>query len=71
MKLAYYGGNGIESCPKEGEFEVKANDEVKHFWFLDDAVEYYNSLNCTKALWDITTIPELIECHVLKPNTRR
>ncbi|MHA1470579.1 MAG: hypothetical protein ACTSSP_08475 [Candidatus Asgardarchaeia archaeon] len=37
--------------------------EDKEFTNLEKAKEYYNSLNNTKAFWDITKIPELIDAY--------
>lgn len=61
-KLKYYGGQGFDYSNENGKFEVKAN-EVKQFTKLSEAKKYYESLNEEKAIWDITTIPELLECH--------
>jgi len=36
---------------------------IKEFTNLSKAKEYYESLNEEKAIWDITTIAELLECH--------
>lgn len=61
-KLKYYGGQGY-GCSKEiGKFEVKAKAN-KTFDRLSEAKKHYESLNEEKAIWDATTIPELIECH--------
>jgi hypothetical protein len=38
---------------------------TKEFTKLSEARAYYESLNEEKAIWDITTIPELLECHTL------
>ena len=61
-KLKYYGGQGWAYSKEIGQFEVKAK-ETKRFDRLSKAREYYENLNEEKAIWDITTIPELIECH--------
>ena len=61
-KLKYYGGQGYSYSGENGKFEVKAN-ETKHFTKLSEAKKYYETLNEEKAIWDITSMPELIECH--------
>jgi len=64
-KLKFYGGQGYGYSNEIGKFEVfevKAN-ERKQFTNLSKAKEYYESLNEEKAIWDITTIAELLECH--------
>jgi len=61
-KLKYYGGQGLCYSPNIGKFQVKTT-KVKEFDKLREAVDYYNSLHEEKALWDVTTIPELLECH--------
>ena len=61
-KLKFYGGQGYGYSNEIGKFEVKAN-ETKQFTNLSKAKEYYESLNEEKAIWDITTIAELLECH--------
>ena len=61
-KLVYYGGEGYDYSNEIGRFEVKAN-ENKIFEKLSEAKKYYDSLNEEKALWDITRISELLECH--------
>lgn len=65
-KLKYYGGNGFEGIEDNGDFEVRQGEEIKtRFDSLQKAKEFYESLNCDKAIWDLTHIPELIECHTL------
>ncbi|HIA37043.1 MAG TPA: hypothetical protein EYN89_10045 [Flavobacteriales bacterium] len=64
-KLKYYGGKGYEYSNENGNFEVKAN-EVKKFTRLSKAKEHYDNLNEEKAIWDTTTMPELLSCHVEK-----
>jgi len=61
-KLKDYGGQGYGYSEEIGKFEVKAKDN-KTFDKLSEAKRYYESLNEEKAIWDITSIPELIECH--------
>ena len=61
-KLKYYGGQGYGYSKENGKFEVKAK-ETKQFDSLSEAKKHYESLNEEKAIWDLTTIPELIECH--------
>jgi hypothetical protein len=61
-KLKYCGGQGFNYSNENGKFEVKAN-ETKQFAKLSEAKKHYESLNEEKAIWDITSIPELLECH--------
>jgi hypothetical protein len=63
-KLEYYGGDGYGAVKEEGVFEVKAT-ETKTFTSLSKAREYYDSLIDDKALWDITSLPELLEAHTV------
>jgi hypothetical protein len=63
MELKYYGGEGYLYSKEIGKFEVKAK-ENKEFTRLSEAKKYYESLNEEKAIWDITNVPELLECHV-------
>jgi len=62
MVLKYYGGQGYEYSEEVGKFEVKAKT-IKNFNRLSEARSYYDSLNEEKAIWDITKVPELLECH--------
>jgi len=61
-KLKHYGGQGYGYSKENGKFEVRAK-EIKQFNRLSKAKKYYESLNEEKAIWDLTTVPELIECH--------
>jgi hypothetical protein len=62
MELISYGGQGYSYSNEVGNFEVKAK-ENKEFTRLSEAKKYYESLNEEKAIWDITNVPELLECH--------
>lgn len=62
-KLKYYGGQGYGYSKEIGKFEVNAKIN-KIFDRLSEAKKYYESLNEEKSIWDVTTIPELIECHI-------
>lgn len=61
-KLKNYGGQGYGFSKEIGKFEVKAK-ETKEFNKLSEARSYYDSLNEEKAIWDLTKIPELLDCH--------
>lgn len=65
MKLEYYGGSGYGGVPEKGTFQVKTGLSLANRIFnnLSKAREYYDKLNIEKALWDLTRIPELLECH--------
>lgn len=62
-QLKYYGGNGFANFNEHGKFEIKAN-QITKFNKLSEAKKYYDSLNEEKAIWNITLIPELIDCQV-------
>lgn len=64
-KLVYYGGQGYDYSNENGLFEVKATIN-KTFITLSEAKEYYDSLNEEKAIWDISFIPELLDCYVFE-----
>lgn len=64
-KLVFHGGQGCDYSDENGKFEVKA-DETKTFYKLSEAKKYYDSLEQEKALWDLTSIPELLECHTFQ-----
>jgi len=63
-KLTNIGGQGYSYSNEDGKFEVIGND-VKVFTKLSEAKKYYNSLRVEKAIWDLTSIPELLEAHAL------
>jgi hypothetical protein len=63
-KLQLYVGDGYDYSAENGKYEVEAK-VTKEFTKLSEARAYYESLNEAKAIWDITTIPELLECHTL------
>lgn len=72
-QLEYYGGNGVESVFNDkGKFEVNFGGDkkiIRVFVSLKEAKRFYDSLNEPKALWDMTRIPELLECHTLAHDT--
>jgi hypothetical protein len=41
-------------------YEVKYNDTFRVFLSFDYALAFYETLDCGKALWDITGMPELL-----------
>lgn len=64
-KLRYYGGDGIDSAPFFGQFEViftpeGEDEQTKTFESRDEAEKFYESLYCEKFIWDITGTPELL-----------
>lgn len=66
-ELEYYGGAGYcKDTRIKGEFVVRTNGIDRKFTNLGDAAEYYESLQESKFLWDMTVIPELLEGHTLK-----
>ena len=63
-KLEFISGQGYSHSNEDGLFEVQGT-ETKVFKKLSQAKKYYESLNEEKAIWDITIIPELLECHIV------
>lgn len=61
--LKHYGGNGYYGLKENGNYIVKYADKEVKFNNLTQARDLYFSLNETKALWDVTYFPELIDCH--------
>jgi|GEM_PF-7077117 len=60
-------GQGISRAKENGKFVVKGDVE-KSFTTLSDAIAYYDALENDKAIWDVTTIPELLEYTTYKKN---
>lgn len=70
-KLVFYGGGGRDMQLLEDDFvryEVKYNHNTKHFLELDDACNFYDSIDFEKALWAFTEygFSRLLECHVFE-----
>ncbi len=63
MKLKFYGGQGPDYSLAIGKFKVKYKGTSKDFTSKKLAYEFYDKLECGKALWDLTQMPELMECH--------
>jgi hypothetical protein len=68
-----YGGCGISNCEEIGKFEVKWSykgvEMETVFTSIHKAYEFYNSITEeTKALWDMTRLAELVECHTWVDN---
>ena len=61
-KLEDYGGNGFNSCPVLGEFQLKIGDStVEKFTDLEFFERRYNQINDKEVFaWDLTGVPELI-----------
>jgi len=62
-KLVFSSGQGYSYSNEIGLFEVKNKTVKKQFNKLSEAIEYYNSIEDEKAIWDISTLPELLEAH--------
>ena len=62
-------GDGWGSCPEHGAIEVLYDNDGKEdviiFNDRTEASDFYKSLDCDKAAWNITRGLELIECHAL------
>jgi hypothetical protein len=72
--LVYMSGDGRLNYQEKGSFEVRyGTNDIKEFTSLKEACEFYDSLFCEKALWQIGYYstykqiivfrPELIEHH--------
>ena len=61
MEKKIITGHGFSYVRVIGKFEVKYNSDSKFFDNFNQAKSFYESLNGEKAIWDITTIPELLE----------
>lgn len=73
-ELEYYGGFGwMDVLLKNGdviEIRYGKNDITKTFTDTLNAIKYYDSINDTKAAWQISEngFSELIEAHTVKMN---
>lgn len=66
-KTIDYGGSG---CPDEdsNNFEVNyGNDKKQIFTNYEEAYKFYAKQKTDKTLWDVTSHPDLIECHSVVP----
>lgn len=61
--LSYYGGQGYGYSPEIGRFEIRHGEDAVEFTSLRDAIFVYEALSGEKALWDLTTIPELLDAY--------
>ncbi len=61
--LEFYGGQGYYDG--NGDLSVKYKDKEKQFHCVHSAMEFYNSLDCDKALWQ-SKPTELVLCHIEK-----
>jgi hypothetical protein len=65
--LEHYGGNGYSYSTEDGTFEVRVEGKGnKKFNKLSEAREYFDSINEERFIWDVTTIPELLDGYVHK-----
>ena len=51
MKLEYYGGDGFGGLKEKGDYMVKAKNKDYQFQSLNEAREFYDSLNESKFFW--------------------
>ena len=56
-----YGGDGYDYSDEFGMFKVKYTGNEKSFTKLSVARRFYERLKCSKAIWDVTKIPELLD----------
>jgi hypothetical protein len=72
--LVFMSGDGRDNYQEKGNFEVRYGlNDLKEFTSLKEACEFYDSVFCEKALWQIGFYstykqmivfkPELIEQH--------
>lgn len=73
FELEYYGGNGYLGVPEKGIFRVATGLSLANRMFteLSAARKYYDKLNIEKALWNLTRMPELLECHTVKQESNK
>jgi hypothetical protein len=63
-KLVSCGGNGYGYSNEDGKFEVKHKGGTKKFAKLSEAISFYEGLDEESAIWDVTSIPELLDARV-------
>lgn len=64
QKLYHYGGDGFDNLPENGIYEVRFETR-KEFCKLSEARRFFDSLFRTKAIWDMESVPELLDCYTL------
>ena len=62
-ELMFVSGSGYDYAKEDGRFKVVHADRTKYFDKLSEARSYYENLNESKSIWDITNWPELLESH--------
>ena len=71
-KLEHYGGQGYSYSQEIGKYEVRTNQGTREFTRLSEARAYFDSLKDEeRAIWDITTIPELMDAYFLPKQKHR
>ncbi|GAA4336958.1 hypothetical protein [Flaviaesturariibacter amylovorans] len=66
LRLRATSGHGVRTHHRTiGTFEVRAAT-AHTFPLLEEAYEYFKSLNVEATLWDVTGIPELLESKLLE-----
>jgi hypothetical protein len=60
-KLISQTGLGFGYSKEKGQFEVKYEKTIKSFSELSKAIEFYQSLEIPSAIWDVTSMPELLD----------
>lgn len=64
VELKEYGGQGYSYSEEDGLYEVRTESGIiKKFTKLSEARAYFDSLNEGKGIWDMTTIPELLDAY--------
>lgn len=67
-RLVYYGGDGMDG-KEVGNYLIKyGEDKEINFTSKDEAIDFYESLNEEKALWNIDYM-ELMIAHIFADDT--
>ena len=69
-KLKHVGGQGFSCSNENGMFDVITDQigkvftttRTRSFTKLSEAIKYYKRRRTSKAIWDVTSIPELLDC---------
>jgi hypothetical protein len=61
-------GQGYYYSKELGQFEVRYEATSKEFTELSKASEFYESLDVPSAIWDLTSMPELLDVKYFMQN---
>lgn len=60
-RLFSKSGQGYDYSKELGQFEVRYENTSKRFNELSKAREFYESLEVPSAIWDLISMPELLD----------